>query len=747
MALAAVLSWVNPVNAAAKYEPPDGSIYYGYCLSGYWSDAEFDRNIDTIYNTVSDKPFVLMSIFVHAMENGRWNGWEYRPEGPNGKYVHGSGDYVKKVVEKGYVPVLAWTWMDWLDHSQSPTIQGLLRGEYDWYIDEWIEGIKSLDSPIFIRLSHEMDGYWYPYSEGYHGDPDRNTAEEWVQYWRYVVDRFRAAGVDNVAWVWCVDGGRAGVRDWVDYYPGDEYVDWIAADIYSNRHGGEALLEFREAMGDHKPIMIPEGGTEDLLTPYHPNYPGNSVWIDQFYSAILNEMAPQVKAVCWFQWNDVSWVERDPQQLEVYRKFIERPEFISTFYEGGDSSSSDTPQPVQTGINVPQLVELPLDGKTHTIQAQYVGFEGKIGSSWALESGDSTGLQLWNNGSTGYVIPKKAGNYTIKIQAWDGPNWDYNFVDVKVTDSNSTPDPTPTEPTNPPTSSGPTVQVQDSVELKLGETKTISANITGFIGAVGGNWGIEAGSASGLGLSDKLYTCALTGKTVGEYRVKVQAWDKSDNHASDYIRVIISKDGSTTNPPTSGDDEEPSAPEPSGPFVNVTGRLQLEKGGLAKTVFAELGGFVGNVGGNWKVEEGDASGLEIIDNLTSATIRGLKAGEYRIKIQAWDKHDNHASDYLTVLVGEAAQQTPVEPSIIAPDWLEIEVGGSYNVESIFSGFTATGSNWGLPFGESNGIKIEPKGQTAVLTGKTPGDYVVKVQAWNGPIHVSKHIRVTVVNTH
>ena len=124
----------------AKYEPPDGSIYYGYCASGYWSEEGFKKTISRIENQISPKPFLLYSFFVHAKENGRWNGWEWRAEGPNGKPVHGSGQYLKRVRDAGYTPVIAWTWMDWIKHEKSPRLQDLVAGKYDWYLDEWIEG-------------------------------------------------------------------------------------------------------------------------------------------------------------------------------------------------------------------------------------------------------------------------------------------------------------------------------------------------------------------------------------------------------------------------------------------------------------------------------------------------------------------------------------------------------------------------------------------------------------------------------
>lgn len=730
MALLFGLCCAHTAIAQAKFEPPDGSIYYGYCLSGYWSEAEMDQRIQHVHDNVSDKPFVLYSMFVHAMENGRWNGWSYRPEGPNGKYVHGSGDYVKRVVERGYIPVLAWTWMDWADHSQSPTIQGLLRGEYDWYIDEWIAGIKSLDSPIFIRLSHEMDGYWYPYSEGYHGDPDRNTAEEWVQYWRYVVDRFRAAGVDNVAWVWCVDGGRAGVRDWVDYYPGDEYVDWLAIDVYSNRNGGEALLEFREAMGTHKPIMIPEGGTEDLLTPYHPNFPGNNPWIDEFYDTIINKMDDQVKAVCWFQWNDVSDVDRDPNQVPTYQKWVERSEFINEFHEGGESSGSDVPPPITIGIEAPEQVQLNIDGQFHKVSVDFVGFSGKIGSRWDIDQGDADGLTLSPNGDSCRIMAHNAGTYLIKIQAWDGESYDANFFEVIVGDGKS-------EPTKPDDSATPSVDIEDRLQLEAnGTAKTLHATINHLEANFGGYWSVVKGSPEGLEIIDNLTSVTMRGVKPGEYQVKAQFWD-SDDHVSDHMTVLVSGDEGIDDSPT--------------PAIVASDWFEIEVGGPAYVIETIFSGFVAT-GSSWGVEIGDPNGLELNPDGEIAYVVGKTPGDYVVKVQAWNGA-LHVSKHIRVTVVEAVDAPlppqdgnhSTEPQITGPDQLQLTVGDpAYRLETVFAGFNAKGSLWGIQQGDADGIGISSNGPMADLTAIKPGEYIVKVQAWDdGSLHVSKHITVSV----
>lgn len=194
----------------------------------------------------------------------------------------------------GFVPVIAWAWMNFGDEEHSPKLQDVVAGKYDWYLDDWIKGVSEFKSPIFIRPSHEMDGDWYPYSEGYKKDPTRNTAADYIAYWKYVVDRFRKAGVNNVAWVWCVNGDRSGGKDWPDYYPGDDYTDWLAIDLYSARNPKDVVGQFMDLYGKTgKPIMIPEGGTGPEQTKNNPHYSGDAAWVKELFDTI--DSTPRIK--------------------------------------------------------------------------------------------------------------------------------------------------------------------------------------------------------------------------------------------------------------------------------------------------------------------------------------------------------------------------------------------------------------------------------------------------------------------
>jgi hypothetical protein len=317
--------------AAAKYEPADGKTYHGVCLDGYWNPDEFAGKLAHYRSGVSDRPLVLHSWFAHCKEQGKWRTWHWMNQTPDGGHCCGPASGFAELDRKhGMVPVIAWTWMNYGDEEHSPRLQDLVAGKYDWYLDDWIAGMREFKDPVFIRLSHEMDGDWYPYSEGYKKDPTRNTAGDYIAYWKYVVDRFRKAGITNVAWVWCVNADRTGGKDWPDYYPGDEYVDWLALDLYSARNPTPVLREFLDLYGKTgKPIMIPEGGTAVQQSRWNKSFAGDAAWVKELFDTI--DSTPRIKALCWFEFGQEWNVERDPGQLAEYHRRLQEDRFAATF--------------------------------------------------------------------------------------------------------------------------------------------------------------------------------------------------------------------------------------------------------------------------------------------------------------------------------------------------------------------------------------------------------------------------------
>jgi len=81
---------------------------------------------------------------------------------------------------------------------------------------------------LFVSIHHEPeDEVRETAGSGY-------RAEDFAAMYRHVVDVFRAQGVTNVVWVYNVMGSQQpDAAPWFTaLYPGNKYVDWIAADPY-----------------------------------------------------------------------------------------------------------------------------------------------------------------------------------------------------------------------------------------------------------------------------------------------------------------------------------------------------------------------------------------------------------------------------------------------------------------------------------------------------------------------------------
>jgi len=176
---------------------------------------------------------------------------------------------VNNISVLGSIPLI--TWEPWLDdfnladkkYKENLRLNHISLGMFDSYIDEWATESKAYKLPIFIRFGHEMnDPFRYPWG------PPVNEPNDYVIAWKHVVDRFRAAGADNVIWVW---SPHPAYGNFEAYFPGEEYVDWIGSSAlnygkvasWSDWWSFNEIFDqpYKELSSYGKPIMIAEFGS------------------------------------------------------------------------------------------------------------------------------------------------------------------------------------------------------------------------------------------------------------------------------------------------------------------------------------------------------------------------------------------------------------------------------------------------------------------------------------------------------
>ena len=87
----------------------------------------------------------------------------------------------------------------------------------------YLKQLQDSKTPVLFRPLHEASGAWFWWGA--------KGAEPCKVLWRLMFDRLvNHHGLKNLIWVWTTDNRE----DNLDWYPGDEYVDILGADIYAD---------------------------------------------------------------------------------------------------------------------------------------------------------------------------------------------------------------------------------------------------------------------------------------------------------------------------------------------------------------------------------------------------------------------------------------------------------------------------------------------------------------------------------
>ena len=99
----------------------------------------------------------------------------------------------------------------------------IIKGTYDKDLNFLINLLKETKNPVFLRIGYEFNNP----SHGY-------NPEEYKKAYTYVVNLIRKNKADNIAFIWCACAVfNKKIEEIMQYYPGDEYVDWFGNDLFN----------------------------------------------------------------------------------------------------------------------------------------------------------------------------------------------------------------------------------------------------------------------------------------------------------------------------------------------------------------------------------------------------------------------------------------------------------------------------------------------------------------------------------
>ena len=219
------------------------------------------------------------------------------------------------------------------DQLRQGTLDGYLQ---QWFTDSFDSTLRNHRSePMWIRPINEMNSGWVSYGH----DP-----LNFRRAWRRMYNIAEQLGVTEYdIFVWAPNHRSYPDEPWNNmdnYYPGDNYVDWVGISAYppsagivpeEQRYPRGRLTEFYNLYADRKPLMIAEGGVSETVD--------QKKWVEEWFDCIKYEF-PMIKAAIWENHNDRR-IELYPEALEAYQRLVADPYFFDNIYAGNVDYNKD----------------------------------------------------------------------------------------------------------------------------------------------------------------------------------------------------------------------------------------------------------------------------------------------------------------------------------------------------------------------------------------------------------------------
>ena len=318
---------------APEPTPATPAVYWGAWIGDQLTggQAPWDMGAVSAFEQMTGKSLSLLqfaSPFANCAATCSFYGF---PAGP-----------MQNIRDHGSIPVLGWASQSIPSSKEEPDFQlsDVLSGRYDSYIRGFAEDARDWGHPFFLRFNWEMNGHWFPWSEGVNG----NQPGEYVAAWRHVHDIFAAVGANNASWVWCPNIDPNNIfLNLASQYPGDAYVDWTCLDGYNwgtnpvkpdrwrsfDQLYRSTYNEIVGTIAPSKPMMIGEIGSTEFGG-------SKAAWIANTLAVVPAEY-PKIRGLLYFERFDsgMDWpIETSSSSVEAFAQGIQAQAFRSAEYGG-----------------------------------------------------------------------------------------------------------------------------------------------------------------------------------------------------------------------------------------------------------------------------------------------------------------------------------------------------------------------------------------------------------------------------
>lgn len=313
--------------------PPEGYLYHGVFAGGP-SGEEHDLTADDVqsYEEAAGKQVVWV-YFSHNWYRGR-------------KFPIETAEWIR---ERGSIPYIRLMLRSSPEQNRAEpffTVERIAAGDFDDDLRAWARAARDFVTPLIAEYGVEVNGEWFSWNgvwngggtlDGY-GDPAQaDGPERFRDAYRHIIALSREEGAANITWVF-----HANHDDWPDeawnrfeqYYPGDEWIDWIAVSVYGAqrptteewpafRDGMDAAYPRLAALSPEKPIALVEFG----VTSGNP-LGDQAEWAEAALSDLTSGRWPRLIGFSW--WNE-SWQNDDDPAHDTHMRVQDNPALAGVF--------------------------------------------------------------------------------------------------------------------------------------------------------------------------------------------------------------------------------------------------------------------------------------------------------------------------------------------------------------------------------------------------------------------------------
>jgi beta-mannanase len=217
--------------------------------------------------------------------------------------------------------------------SDIPLYRAIANGNCDDFLHASGKNLANIKDEFFLVFAWEMNNdnneWSIPISA--------SKPEDFIAAWRRIHSIFKEEGVTAIDWVFCPNVPEVGVLPYSQFYPGDDYVDWLGLDGYNwgTTQSWSSWVDFSGVftasynsitkIAPGKPLMLAEVNTTDKGGD-------KAGWYKDMFLKQIPYNFPAIKAVVIFnedktKQEKVNWkVDITKESLSAFSEAV-KPDF------------------------------------------------------------------------------------------------------------------------------------------------------------------------------------------------------------------------------------------------------------------------------------------------------------------------------------------------------------------------------------------------------------------------------------